>query len=54
VHALGMSGISKCRISKLCSEIDELAQNFLSRARAGKCPAMYATAQNCLGGIVYY
>src|SRR5438094_10503905 len=34
VQALGMSGISKSQVSRLCEEIDERVKAFLDRSRA--------------------
>ena len=38
VQALGMSGISKSQVSKLCSELDERVQSFLGRPLTGEWP----------------
>ena len=38
VQALGMSGISKSEVSKLCSELDERVQSFLKRGLTGQWP----------------
>ncbi len=35
IQALGMSGISKSQVSRLCREIDERVQDFLNRALEG-------------------
>jgi len=35
VKALGMSGISKSRVSRLCAEIDERVSAFLERPIEG-------------------
>jgi transposase-like protein len=34
VQAIGMTGISKSQVSRLCTEIDERVQTFLSRWKA--------------------
>lgn len=38
VQALGMSGISKSQVSRLCGEIDEQVQAFLNRPLEGSWP----------------
>ena len=35
VQAMGMSGISKSQVSRLCGEIDERVQTFLTRPLEG-------------------
>ena len=35
VQAMGMSGISKSQVSRLCGEIDGKAQTFLARPLEG-------------------
>jgi len=44
VQALGMSGISKSQVSKLCSELDERVQNFLKRELIGQWPYVWLDA----------
>src|SRR5512132_1595020 len=36
VHAMGMTGISKSSVSKLCKDIDERVNGFLTRPMAGE------------------
>jgi len=38
VRALGMDGISKSQVSRLCEEIDEKVKPFLGRPIEGDCP----------------
>jgi transposase-like protein len=38
IRAMGMSGISKSQVSKLCKEIDERVQSFLERPLEGDWP----------------
>jgi len=38
VKAMGMEGISKSQVSRLCGEIDERVQSFLSRPIKGERP----------------
>ena len=44
VQALGMSGISKSQVSKLCSELDERVQSFLKRELTGQWPYVWLDA----------
>jgi putative transposase len=44
VKALGMSGISKSQVSRLCTEIDERVQQFLSRPIEGDWPYLWIDA----------
>jgi len=44
VQALGMSGISKSQVSKLCSELDERVQSFLRRELTGQWPYVWLDA----------
>src|SRR6476620_9914421 len=37
-QAMGLSGISKSQVSKLCKEIDERVKAFLDRPLEGDCP----------------
>ena len=38
VKAMGMTGISKSQVSRLCSEIDDKIGAFLDRPLEGDCP----------------
>jgi putative transposase len=44
VRAMGMTGISKSQVSRLCSEIDERVQAFLSRPIEGSWPYLWIDA----------
>ncbi len=44
VKALGMSGISKSQVSRLCSEIDERVKAFLDRPIEGEWPYVWVDA----------
>jgi len=44
VQAMGMSGISKSQVSRLCAEIDERVQTFLSRPIEGDWPYLWIDA----------
>lgn len=44
VKALGMSGISKSQVSRLCAEIDERVQAFLGRPIEGDWPYLWIDA----------
>jgi putative transposase len=44
VRALGMSGISKSQVSRLCEEIDERVQAFLERPIEGDWPYLWVDA----------
>jgi putative transposase len=44
VKAMGMSGISKSQVSRLCEEIDERVQAFLSRPIEGDWPYLWIDA----------
>jgi len=44
VQALGLSGISKSQVSKLCKEIDERVHAFLDRPLAGEWPYLWFDA----------
>ena len=37
VKALGMSGVSKSQVSRLCGELDEQVGSFLNRQIEGDC-----------------
>jgi transposase-like protein len=44
VKALGMSGISKSQVSRLCEEIDERVKAFLDRPIEGDLPYLWIDA----------
>jgi transposase-like protein len=44
VQAMGMSGISKSQVSRLCTEIDEKVKAFLSRPIEGDWPYLWIDA----------
>jgi transposase-like protein len=44
VQAMGMSGISKSQVSKLCKEIDERVRSFLERPLEGDWPYLWLDA----------
>src|SRR5712691_2174069 len=44
VKAMGMSGISKSQVSRLCEEIDEKVEAFLSRPLEGDWPYLWIDA----------
>jgi transposase-like protein len=44
VQAMGLSGISKSTVSKLCKEIDERVNGFLERPLAGEWPYLWLDA----------
>jgi transposase-like protein len=44
VQAMGMSGISKSQVSRLCGEIDERVQTFLTRPLEGDWPYIWLDA----------
>ena len=44
VQAMGMSGISKSQVSRLCEEIDERVQTFLNRPIEGDWPYLWIDA----------
>ncbi|MBF0176953.1 MAG: IS256 family transposase [Magnetococcales bacterium] len=44
VQAMGMSGISKSQVSRLCAEIDERVRSFLDRPLAGEWPFLWLDA----------
>jgi putative transposase len=44
VKAMGMTGISKSQVSRLCSEIDEKVQAFLNRPIEGDWPYLWIDA----------
>ncbi len=43
VKSLGMSGISKSQVSRLCEEIDERVTAFLDRPIEGDWPYLWST-----------
>ena len=44
VQAMGMSGISKSQVSRLCAEIDDKVQTFLTRPLEGDWPYLWLDA----------
>ena len=44
VQAMGMSGISKSQVSRLCSEIDDKVKTFLNRPIEGDWPYLWIDA----------
>jgi transposase-like protein len=44
VQAMGLSGISKSTVSKLCKDIDERVNNFLDRPLTGEWPYLWLDA----------
>ena len=44
VQAMGMTGISKSQVSKLCKEIDERVTSFLERPLEGEWPYLWLDA----------
>jgi transposase-like protein len=44
VRAMGMEGISKSQVSRLCGEIDERVQTFLNRPIEGEWPYVWLDA----------
>src|SRR3546814_8153014 len=44
VRAMGLDGISKSQVSRLCGEIDERVQTFLSRPIEGEWPYVWLDA----------
>lgn len=44
VQAMGMSGISKSQVSRLCAEIDERVKTFLGRPIEGDWPYLWLDA----------
>lgn len=44
VQAMGMSGISKSQVSRLCAEIDDKVQTFLNRPLEGDWPYLWLDA----------
>jgi transposase-like protein len=48
VQAMGMTGISKSSVSKLCKDIDERVHAFLKRPLAGDWPYLWLDASHAL------
>ena len=44
VQSMGMSGISKSQVSRLCAEIDERVDAFLNRPLEGRWPYLWLDA----------
>lgn len=44
VQAMGLSGISKSTVSKLCKDIDERVGEFLNRLLTGEWPYVWLDA----------
>ena len=44
VKALGMSGVSKSQVSRLCGELDERVGAFLNRPNEGDWPYLWRWA----------
>jgi hypothetical protein len=44
VQAMGLAGISRSRVSKLCKEIDERVDAFLARPLEGEWPSLWLAA----------
>jgi transposase-like protein len=44
VHAMGMTGISKSQVSRLCAEIDDKVRAFLDRPLEGEWPYLWLDA----------
>ena len=44
VKAMGMTGISKCQVSRLCGELDERVGAFLNRPIEGDWPYLWVDA----------
>jgi len=44
VKAMGMTGISKSQVSRLCGEVDEKVKAFLSRPIEGDWPYLWIDA----------
>ena len=49
VVAMGMTGISKSQVSRLCVEIDDKIGAFLDRPLEGDWPYLWLDAENCVG-----
>jgi transposase-like protein len=50
VKALGMDGISKSQVSRLCGEIDERVHAFLARPIEGDWPYVWLDGAPCGAG----
>ena len=50
VKAMGMSGISKSQVSRLCEEIDVKAKAFLDRPIEGEWPYVWVDGAPCGAG----
>src|SRR6201996_7592458 len=50
VQAMGLAGISKSQVSKLCKEIDERVHAFLDRPLAGEWPYLWLDGAPCGAG----
>src|SRR5690606_27160911 len=45
VQALGMTGISKSEVSRLCAELDEMVEAFRNRSLTGRYPYLWLDAK---------
>ena len=45
VHALGMTGVSKSQVSRLCAELDEVVEAFRNRPLEGRYPYVWLDAK---------
>ena len=52
VKALGMAGISKSQVSRLCAEIDERVRTFLERPIEGDWPYLWIDATYSTAGVL--
>jgi putative transposase len=50
VQAMGLSGISKSQVSKLCKDIDERVNAFLDRPIDGEWPYLWLHATPAFAG----
>jgi transposase-like protein len=50
VKAMGLTGISRSQVSRLCTEIDERVQAFLNRPLEGEWPYLWIDAIPAFGG----
>lgn len=53
VKAMGMSGISKSQVSRLCEEIDDKVKAFLDRPIEGEWPYLWIDGAPCGAGGAY-
>ena len=53
VKAMGMTGISKSQVSRLCEEIDERVHAFLNRPIEGSWPYLWIDATSQLSGELH-